>query len=93
MPRRKIAAQFRNFAPLGGPVKKNAIYLLAYPRFVWKFTGDVELSKYLDVFPDSDWAGDRRSRKSTSGGVASTDGAAIKHWSSTQGSVALFVCG
>ena len=65
--------------------------MLAYPRLVWKFTGDVELSKYLDVFSETDWAGDRRARKSTSGGVASIDGAATKHWSSTQESVALSV--
>ena len=64
-------------------IKRLAKYLLVYPRFVWKFTGDVELSKYLDVFSDS--------RKSTSCGVASTDGAATKHWSSTRGSVAMSV--
>ena len=72
-------------------IKRLARYLLAYPRFVWKFTGDVELSKYLDVFSDSDWAGDRRSRKSTS--------VEWRRWmeqrssigGSTQGSVALSV--
>ena len=51
----------------------------------------MEVSKFLAVLSVSDWAGDRRSRKSTSGGVASIDGAAIKHWSSTQRSVALSV--
>ena len=51
----------------------------------------MEHSKYSDVFSFSDWAGDRRSRKFTSGGGATKDGAATKHWSSTQGSVALSV--
>ena len=72
-------------------VKHLARYLVAHPRLLWRFAGDVDQSHYLDVFSDSDWAGDRRSRKSTSGGVASIDGAAIKHWSSTQGSIALSV--
>ena len=60
-------------------VKRLARYLAAHPRLKWKFTGDTESSKYLDVFSDSDWAGNRRNRKSTSGGVAAIDGGAIKH--------------
>ena len=43
------------------------------------------------MFSDSDWAARRRTRKSTSGGVATIDGGTVKHWSSTQGSVALSV--
>ena len=72
-------------------IKRLARYLKDNPRMVWKFGGDRLVSKYLDVYSDSDWAGDRRSRKSTSGGVAAIDGIAVKHWSSTQGSVALSV--
>lgn len=48
--------------------------------------------KLLDEFSDFDWAGDLRSQKSTSGGVASLDRGALKQWSSTQGSMALSVC-
>ena len=44
---------------------------------------------YLDVFSDSDWAGDKKTRRSTSGGVASICGGGIKSWASTQGSIAL----
>ena len=40
---------------------------------------------------DSDWAGCLRTRKSTSGGVLSIAGTAMKSWSSTQGSVATSV--
>ena len=72
-------------------MKRLARYLAANPRLVWRFDGDQVRSKYLDVYSDSDWAGDRRSRKSTSGGVVVIDGGAIKHWSSTQGSIALSV--
>ena len=38
---------------------------------------------------DSDWAGDRQSRKSTSGGVIKLGKHCIKTWGSTQGAVAL----
>ena len=40
---------------------------------------------------DSDWAGCLSTRKSTSGGVLSVAGTAMKSWSSTQGSVATSV--
>ena len=43
------------------------------------------------VFTDSDWAGCRATRKSTSGGLACFGGGVIKSWSSTQASVALSV--
>ena len=74
-------------------LKRMARYLLTYPKVVWKFrkgkegVGDL----VLDVYSDSDWAGCRRTRRSTSGGVAAIDGGAIKHWASTQGSIALSV--
>ena len=42
----------------------------------------------LDVFTDSDWAGCRRSRKSTSGGAIMKGGHCLKTWSKTQAIVA-----
>ena len=45
----------------------------------------------LRVYSDSDWAGCLRTRKSTSGGVVTLGGMAIKHWSSTQSTQALSV--
>ena len=43
----------------------------------------------IRVFSDSDWAGFPRTRKSTGGGVMMFRGVAVKHWSSTQGSISL----
>ena len=45
----------------------------------------------LRMYSDSDWAGCLRTRKSTSGGVVTLGGMAIKHWSSTQSTQALSV--
>ena len=47
------------------------------------------LDAILTVHTDSDWAGCRSSRKSTSGAVESTNVVVAKHWRSTQRLVAL----
>ena len=73
-------------------LKRLARYLLVYPRLVWRYTNEPrEDEDTLDVFSDSDWAGDRVSRKSTSGGVAVLDGGTVKSWSSTQSTIAMSV--
>ena len=73
-------------------LKRLARYLAEHPTMVWRFSPDeAEIppaGEYLDVFSDSDWAGDVLSRKSTSGGVATIAGGTVKTWSSTQGSIA-----
>ena len=43
----------------------------------------------MTVYADSDWGGDRLSRKSTSGGAIMLGGHCIRTWSSTQGAIAL----
>ena len=43
---------------------------------------------FLDAYSDSDWAGDRQTRKSTSGGMICIAGAMIKSWSKNQSVVA-----
>ena len=40
-------------------------------------------------FTDSDWAGDKKTRKSTSGGILMIGSHTIKSWSSTQTTIAL----
>ena len=66
-------------------LKRLARYLLEYPRLTWRFVKNDKSngSDYLDVYPDSDWAGDKVTRRSTSGGMAVLD------WSSTQGTIAM----
>ena len=43
----------------------------------------------VTTYTDSDWAGDKRSRKSTSGGVVMYGAHYIKHWSKAQQSISL----
>ena len=70
---------------------------LALKRVCPFFAGGPRLvNKYLqqsvdevDVYTDTDWAGCPKTRKSTSGGCVMLGCHAIKHWSSTQTSVAL----
>ena len=53
-----------------------------------EYFGEQECN-HLRVYADSDWAGCLATRKSTSGGVAMLGSHQIKHWSNTQGVVAL----
>jgi hypothetical protein len=71
-----------------GRLKRLARYLLKYPGASWKFPTGVFEKNDMRVFSDSDWAGCRVSRKSTSGGLIVLDGVALKAWSSTQATVA-----
>ena len=43
----------------------------------------------LKVVTDADWSGDKRSRKSTSGGAAMRGKHCLRTWSTTQGAIAL----
>ena len=69
-------------------VKRLARYLLlreaAEFRFGWLYE-----EPGLDLFTDSDWAGCRRTRKSTTGGVVMRGPHCLKTWSVTQGPIAL----
>ena len=58
---------------------------------VWHYPETDDEPGAVEVFVDSDWAGCLSTRKSTSGCVLSAAGAAMKSWSSTQGSVATSV--
>ena len=53
-------------------------------HYLWQ-----EPQSELWIFTDSDWAGCTRSRRSTSGGVATYGGHWIGHWSRTQPTIAL----
>ena len=56
--------------------------------FFWKFGWQEEVG-HVQVFADSDWGGDRRSRKSTSGGAILLGRHCVRTWSSTQSAIAL----
>ena len=47
------------------------------------------MPKVLNVYVDTDFAGCKETRRSTSGGVAMLGGCCIKHWSKTQGTISL----
>ena len=69
-------------------LKKVAKYLVGRPRFVQLFQWQTVPSG-LTAFSDSDWAGDRETRKSTSGGMVMFGAHLLKSWSSTQQVIAL----
>ena len=55
-------------------LKRFARYMLEYPSAEWRFTMETELkADVLDVYSDSDWAGCKATRKSTSGGMLVVD--------------------
>ena len=77
--------------PTKGHVKKLrrlARYLIGAPRVIWKFRyqGDCD---QITVYSDSDWAGCRRTARSTSGGVIMRGSHCLRTWSSTQKFVTL----
>ena len=63
--------------------------MLECPSAEWRFSMATEFkSDVLDVCSDSDWAGCKATRKSTSGGMFVVDGCRLRSWSSTQATVA-----
>ena len=71
-------------------LKRMVRYLAGKPRLVhfypWQSGSD---SSTLNVFVDTDFAGCRETRRSTSGGVAMLGSHTIKQWSKTQSTLAL----
>ena len=77
--------------PTKGHMKKLrrlARYLLEVPRVVWKFKFQGECDQ-LQAFSDSDWAGCKRTARSTTGGVILRGSHCIRSWCSTQKFVTL----
>ena len=68
-------------------LKRLCRFLNGMPRLVYVYRQ--QHVNYIDVYTDTDWAGCPKTRKSTSGGVVMLGRHTIKHWSSTQASVAL----
>ena len=71
-------------------LKKAVRFLVGRRRVVWEFGWQEEVSGvHVQVFADSDWAGDRVSRRSSSGGAIMLGHHCLRTWSSTQGALAL----
>lgn len=68
-------------------LKRLGRYLKGHPRLVMHFPW--QAPQPLTVLTDSDWAGCPRTRRSTSGGVVMRGCHVIKHYSTTQATVAL----
>ena len=69
-------------------MKRAIRYLKSKPRALYEYPWQ-EPPRALEVYTDSDWAGDVESRKSTSGGVVMAGSHLITHWSRTQATIAL----
>eukprot|EP00973_Karenia_brevis_P039493 5451436-Karenia_brevis.AAC.1 len=69
-------------------LKKIARYLIGVHSIVWKFQWQDE-SNFCRAYSDSDWGGNWRARKSTSGGVWMLGEHCIKTWSAGRGAFAL----
>ena len=69
-------------------LKRLGRYLKGNPRYLMRF-GKQKNVYAVNAFADSDWAGDRTSRKSTSGGVLQIGNHVVKTWSTNQAIVAL----
>ena len=69
-------------------LKRLARYLVGAPRAVYTFPWQ-SMATCLEVCVDSDWAGCRGTRRSTSGGVLSWGNHVLKSWATTQATVAL----
>ena len=62
-------------------------FLAGRPREIWEFPNQ-EKQDVIDIYVDANWAGSRRTRKSTSGGCALLGKHCIKAWSKTQSIIA-----
>ena len=68
-------------------LRRIGCYFKGVKRLVWDYKMQDEVET-LDVYTDSDWAGCRRSRKSTSGGAIMCGSHCLKAWSKTQALIA-----
>jgi len=64
-------------------------FLKGLPRMVQEIPFEDRPPAMIEVYVDSDWAGCRKSRKSTSGGIVYFGGVAVRGWSSNQSVIAL----
>ena len=75
-----VKASLKNLFRIGG-------HLIDHPRLIWNFMYQDCLT-HLTISVDANWAGCRRTRKSTSGGTAKVGRHLLKTWSKTQALIA-----
>ena len=64
-------------------------FLKGLPRMVQRMPFEDRPPTVVEAYVDSDWAGCRKSRKSTSGGIIYLGGVPVRAWSSNQNVIAL----
>eukprot|EP00973_Karenia_brevis_P056701 7888525-Karenia_brevis.AAC.1 len=69
-------------------LKRLGRFLKGHPRTTLHYSWQDEMTS-ITTHTDANWAGDKESRKSTSGGTVQIGGHLIKSWSKTQSLIAL----
>ena len=69
-------------------LKRLVRYLCGLPRLVYKYHWQ-SMPAELDCYTDTDFAGCKETRRSTSGGVIMVGGCCVKHYSKTQSTISL----
>ena len=69
-------------------LKRVGKFLVQQPRLVWKYCWEAEAVE-ADGYSDSNWAGCKSTRKSTSGGAIILGSHLIRAWAKTQATIAL----
>ena len=69
-------------------LKRLVRYLAGMPRLVYKYKFQ-DAPACIDLYVDTDFAGCKETRRSTSGGVAMIGGCCVKHYAKTQTTIAL----
>ena len=69
-------------------LKRVVRYLLGMPRLAYLYDWQ-EPFTHIDLFTDTDFAGCRTTRRSTSGGVAMVGTHRVRHYSTTQSTISL----
>ena len=86
---KELCRHFAHPTKAGVDALKRAVrFLVGLPRLVWHFPFQSH-SNDMDVYVDTDFAGCHTTRRSTSGGIAMRGRHPIKHWSTTQPTIAL----
>ena len=68
-------------------LKRRVRYLAGIPRLVYHY--NVQYDDTNNVYVDTDFAGCKETRRSTSGGTVMIGSCCVKHWAKTQTTISL----